>query len=97
MFMMISRVKIADEMPEMPRISGQFDYDEIKQRHSVHATDTAWARLETLAKELGYRSRSDLIEAIGRDLLQISQIDIPHKTSRNRSKVQPNEISETSE
>jgi hypothetical protein len=52
---------------EMPRLQGQFDYDEKKRRRGLSASDTAWARLEQLAKALGYRSRSDLIEGLGRE------------------------------
>lgn len=64
---------------EMPRLTGQYDYDERKDQHSIMASATAWERLGTLAKQLGYRSRSDLIEAIGRDRLKI-EISEPKKT-----------------
>ena len=55
----------------MPRKLGQFDYDQIKERHNVAASATAWKGLAELAEELGYRSRSDLIEAIGRRKLRL--------------------------
>jgi len=52
---------------QMPRVKGvPADRDEIKERHNVMVGPSAWAGLEAIAKELGYKSRSDLIEAIGR-------------------------------
>jgi metal-responsive CopG/Arc/MetJ family transcriptional regulator len=56
-----------EDKTEMPRLQGQFDYDEKKKRRGLLASDTAWARLEQLAKAMGYRSRSDLIEGLGRE------------------------------
>jgi hypothetical protein len=35
-------------------------------QHNVMVGPTAWAGLEEIARELGYKSRSDLLEAIGR-------------------------------
>jgi hypothetical protein len=51
----------------MPRQRGiPADWDEIKERHNVMVGPTAWDNLKAIALELGYKSRSDLIEAIGR-------------------------------
>ena len=52
---------------QMPRVKGvPADRDEIKDRHNVMVSPSAWVGLDTIAKELGYKSRSDLIEAVGR-------------------------------
>jgi hypothetical protein len=51
----------------MPRVKGvPADRDEIKERHNVMVSPSAWEGLDAIAKELGYKSRSDLIEAVGR-------------------------------
>lgn len=58
----------------MPRERGiPADRDEMKLRRGIMVTPTAWKGLTALAKELGYKSRSDLIEAIGREELSILQ------------------------
>ena len=49
---------------QMPR---QRDHDEQKDRHNIMASSKAWNGLEKLAKKFGYRSRSQLIESIGRE------------------------------
>jgi hypothetical protein len=52
---------------QMPRVKGiPADRDEIKDRHNVMVSPSAWKGLDAIAKELGYKSRSDLIEAVGR-------------------------------
>jgi len=47
------------------------DRDELKVRRGVMVTPKAWAGLEALAKKLGYKSKSDLIEALGRNELEV--------------------------
>ena len=57
----------------MPRVKGvPADRDEIKDRHNVMVSPSAWGGLDTIAKELGYKSRSDLIEAVGRREVKLS-------------------------
>lgn len=57
---------------KMPRERGvPADRDEIKIRRGLMVTPTAWKGLTALAQKLGYKSRSDLIEAIGRDELEL--------------------------
>ena len=52
---------------QMPRQKGvPADWDEIKERHNIMVGPSAWDGLKAIAQELGYKSRSDLIEAIGR-------------------------------
>jgi hypothetical protein len=55
----------------MPR---QRDHDEQKDRHNIMASSIAWEGLEKLAKKFGYRSRSQLIESIGREELLLTKI-----------------------
>ena len=70
----------------MPRERGvPADRDEIKLRRGVMVTPTAWSGLTALAKKLGYKSRSDLIEAIGREELLISP-DKQNKTVQQQDK-----------
>lgn len=58
---------------QMPRVKGvPADRDEIKDRHNVMVSPSAWDGLDTIAKELGYKSRSDLIEAVGRREVKLS-------------------------
>jgi hypothetical protein len=53
---------------QMPRVKGvPADRDELKERHNVMVSPSAWAGLDAIAKKLGYKSRSDLIEAVGRE------------------------------
>lgn len=59
---------------QMPRVKGvPADRDEIKERHNVMVSPSAWEGLDAIAKELGYKSRSDLIEAVGRREVQMSK------------------------
>jgi hypothetical protein len=61
---------------QMPRVKGvPADRDEIKDRHNVMVSPSAWEGLDAIAKELGYKSRSDLIEAVGR-----KEVDLSKKT-----------------
>ena len=58
----------------MPRVKGvPADRDEIKERHNVMVSPSAWDGLDTIAKALGYKSRSDLIEAVGREEVELSK------------------------
>lgn len=57
---------------KMPRKRGvPADRDEIKERRGIVVTPTAWAGVEEIAKDLGYKSKSDLIEAIGRKEIKL--------------------------
>ena len=59
---------------QMPRVKGvPADRDEIKERHNVMVSPSAWDGLDTIAKALGYKSRSDLIEAVGREEVELSK------------------------
>lgn len=63
---------------QMPRPRGvPTDWDEIKERHNIMVGPTAWANLDAIARELGYKSRSDLIEAIGRREVKLHRADRP--------------------
>jgi hypothetical protein len=55
------------------------DWDEIKSPRNITITPTAWEGLEALAIEHGYKSKSDLIEAIGRRKLKIESADKPEE------------------
>ncbi|MBD2078437.1 hypothetical protein [Leptolyngbya sp. FACHB-17] len=58
----------------MPRQKGvPADRDEIKERHNVMVSPSAWEGLDTIAKELGYKSRSDLIEGVGRREVELTR------------------------
>ncbi len=58
----------------MPRVKGvPADRDEIKERHNVMVSPSAWDGLDRTAKALGYKSRSDLIEAVGREEVELSK------------------------
>jgi metal-responsive CopG/Arc/MetJ family transcriptional regulator len=60
----------------MPRVRGvPADWDEIKERRSITISPKAWEGLESLVIEHGYKSKSDLIEAIGRGKLKIQKDD----------------------
>lgn len=61
---------------QMPRVKGvPADRDEIKTRHNVMVTPSGWAGLDVIAKRLGYKSRSDLLDAIGREEVEITKPD----------------------
>lgn len=67
----------------MPRQKGvPSDWDEIKERHNIMVGPTAWAGLQAIAQELGYKSRSDLIEAIGRREVTVCLPDSPANSHR---------------
>ncbi len=55
-----------------PRIP---DYEEPKTKKKIMITPKAWELLDELSIELGYRSRSALIEALARKEFLISQKD----------------------
>lgn len=58
----------------MPRQKGvPMDWDELKSKRTLTLTDTAWAGLEALAQQLGIKSKSDLIEAIGRQVVPLAE------------------------
>lgn len=70
----------------MPRARGvPADRDELKVRRGIMVTPTAWAGLDAIVKRLGYKSKSDLIEAIGRGELEISEFG--ETTSENSEPV----------
>lgn len=57
----------------MPRQRGiPADRDEIKSQHSVTLGPTAWDGLKALADKHGYKSRSELLEAIGRGEIELT-------------------------
>ena len=61
---------------QMPRVKGvPADRDEIKERHNVMVSPSGWEGLNAIAKELGYKSRSDLIEAVGRREVRLEKPD----------------------
>lgn len=63
-------------MAFMPRERGvPADRDELKVRRGIMVTPTAWTGLEAIVKRLGYKSKSDLIEAIGRGELEVLESD----------------------
>ncbi len=51
-----------------PRIP---DYEQAKKERRISLTQYGWDNLQELSLELGYRSRSALVEAIARGELQI--------------------------
>ncbi len=56
----------------MARPKGQpIDRDELKERHALMLTPSAWENLGKLTEKLGYKSKSDLIEAIAREEIEI--------------------------
>ncbi|MBD1847759.1 hypothetical protein H6F89_31095 [Cyanobacteria bacterium FACHB-63] len=58
----------------MSRVKGvPADRDEIKERHTVMVSPSAWAGLDAIAKELGYKSYSDLIEGVGRREVELTR------------------------
>ena len=67
----------------MPR---QRDHDEQKDRHNIMASAVAWEGLEKLAKKFGYRSRSQLIELIGREELLVTKVFDEVETEKNEDK-----------
>lgn len=52
-------------------------YGECKESHTLTLTPTAWGGVETMAESLGLRSRSDLVERLGRGLYRLVPIDTP--------------------
>jgi metal-responsive CopG/Arc/MetJ family transcriptional regulator len=59
---------------QMPRVKGvPADGDEIKDRHNITVSPSAWTGLDAIAKGLGYKSRSELIEAVGRREVELSK------------------------
>ncbi|NEZ61619.1 CopG family transcriptional regulator [Leptolyngbyaceae cyanobacterium CCMR0082] len=47
------------------------DESQRRKRRNISLSDNAWERLEKLATKLGYSSRSDLLERIGKEELEI--------------------------
>lgn len=71
----ILMVKLA-KLPRMPRKRGvPADRDEMKLRRGIMVSPTAWAGLEAIALKLGYKSKSDLIESIGREEIRLERIE----------------------
>ena len=63
-------------MTSMPRHRGiPADRDEMKAPRNVSLSPTAWVGLEELARNLGYKSRSALLEAIGRREIELIDTD----------------------
>ncbi len=61
----------------MPRQKGiPMDWDELKSKRTLTLTDTAWAGLESLAQKLEIKSKSDLIETIGRQVIPLAEAGI---------------------
>lgn len=66
----------------MPRQRGvPTDRDELKDRKTFTITPSAFEGLEQLAQELGYKSRSELIEAFGRREIPIGGVQLPPEDS----------------
>jgi len=64
------------ERHNVPRVKGQFDGDEERKKHGITVSDTAWDGLERLAQQFGMKSRSDVIDAIGRsELIRIEEME----------------------
>lgn len=69
---------------KMPRQRGvPADRDEMKVRRGLMVTPKAWEGLARLAKKLGYKSKSDLMEAIGREEIKLSVDSPPDKTDND--------------
>ncbi len=61
---------------KMPRERGlPVDRDELKIRRGLMITPKAWAGIAALARKLGYKSKSDLMEAIGREEIDLRKKD----------------------
>lgn len=61
-------------MTLMPRQRGiPADRNEMKAPRNISLSPTAWAGLQALADTLGYKSRSALLEAIGRQEIDLTQ------------------------
>jgi hypothetical protein len=64
----------APKLLKMPRERGKpADRDQLKVRRGLMITPKAWSGLAAIAKKLGYKSKSDLIEAIGREEIELSK------------------------
>lgn len=69
---------------KMPRQRGvPADRDELKIRRGLMITPKAWAGIAALAKKLGYKSKSDLMEAIGREEITLEANSPPDKTDND--------------
>ena len=67
-------------MTYMPRHRGiPADRDEMKAPRNISLSPTAWAGLQQLADTLDFKSRSALLEAIGREEFKLVQQDQPEK------------------
>lgn len=65
-------MKPPKQLLTMPRQRGiPADRDELKVRRGIMVTPKAWEGLAELANQLGYKSKSDLIEAIGRKEIKL--------------------------
>ena len=51
------------------------DYEQPKKERRISLTQFGWENLEELSQELGYRSRSALVEAIARGELKVCPRD----------------------
>jgi hypothetical protein len=61
-------------MTPMPRHRGiPADRDEMKSPRNISLSPTAWDGLQLLADALGYKSRSALLEAIGRQEIDLTR------------------------
>jgi hypothetical protein len=61
-------------MTYMPRHRGiPADRDEMKAPRNISLSPTAWDGLQQLADALGYKSRSALLEAIGRQEIDLGR------------------------
>ncbi|MGB7441049.1 MAG: hypothetical protein WA919_08290 [Coleofasciculaceae cyanobacterium] len=66
----------------MPRQRGvPFDRDELKERTAFSVTPSALKGLDQLVEENGCKSRSDLVEKIGRREIPIGGIQLPPEDS----------------
>ncbi len=48
-------------------------YEKTKTKKQITITELGWKKLKALSRELGYGSRSSLIEALARDELNVSR------------------------
>ena len=71
----------------MPRKRGQpMDRDELKVRRGLLITPTGWDGLERLAEQLGIKSKSELIESIGRGDVKVVLATEENAMGKRRSR-----------
>ncbi len=61
-------------------------HDELKKSLNLTVTPTGAEGLEALAQELGFRSKSELVDRIGRRLLSVSPVGLTQEDWQELSK-----------